>query len=494
MAQGLAQQLPLRVAGLTSTGVAVYGGGLGHIGFLLGGLGIAGIAAWYLCRPPALPAPPPPAPREPVLPPAPDHAYLDTAAAHDLTSGVDFAAQINALAPRAKLPVLGQADLARLAAVIDARQRKKDLFRMAPPIAVIRQPRQGIDITRAGRSWLGGLPQLSGAPWPRAAQDQPLQHLAQIALDDLPAHQLPPALPRQGSLCFFASPMPGGDLAHKVLHIPPRRQMSPDHPAPTAGAPVLARWPVAFHPLPAHDSAAAMAQAFADDKGGVPDVDIPWLWDSAQRVVRSLVLAEKDIPRTIAEARSRVADHGDRYAPELDFLIQNEPAFRRYVQAAVQWVAQRAPFTPMAPDDVALLETLFGQISTRPHRQPGFALFYRYSRGQITRLRVARRATLLTLARAEPAIYDLLPAAVKTELDAHHRLPARGQWHQMFGRPANGSDSMDAHEHDHMLLQLQADPLLDWGWGDSGVIRFWISTEDLAAQRWDAVAVTLQSP
>lgn len=70
----------------------------------------------------------------------------------------------------------------------------------------------------------------------------------------------------------------------------------------------------------------------------------------------------------IADARTRVADHGDRYAAELAFLIENETAFRRYVQAAAKWVAGRDRFMPMAPEDIALLETLFGQISTRPNR------------------------------------------------------------------------------------------------------------------------------
>jgi len=79
---------------------------------------------------------------------------------------------------------------ARLGDVIDAHQRKKDQFRLSPPIAVIRQARRGIDITRDGSSWLGGLPHLGGTPWPRSATGAPLQHLAQIALKDLPDHAL----------------------------------------------------------------------------------------------------------------------------------------------------------------------------------------------------------------------------------------------------------------------------------------------------------------
>ena len=509
MARRLAQ-IALTLARLTGIGAAVYGGAVGQLGFLLGGIGIAGIAMWLLRRLPA----PPPVLREPVLPPAPDQVYLDIAAAHDLASGAVFAARINTIAPRAKLPVLGPADLVRLGDLIDARQRKKDQFRLSPPIAVIRQARRGVDITRDGSSWLGGLPHLGDTPWPRSATGAPLHHLAQIALEDLPDHTLPPELPRAGSLCFFV----GSATGHRVLHIPPHSMgqtalpatLPADLPPIAAGPedgdqttlpPVFARWPVEFHPLPAQGSAAAMALAFGDDQGGAPDADSyaatapalarPWLWDTAQRVVHALMLAEQDIPRTIADARARVADHGDRYAAELAFLIANETAFRRYVQAAAKWVAGRDRFTPMAPEDIALLETLFGQISTRPNRQPGFALFYRYARGQITRLRDARNATLMVLARGKPAVYALLPEPVKTDLDAHHRLPSQNRWHQMFGAASDGQAQTGEHAHDHMLLQLHADALV--GWGDMGVIRFWISTDDLAAGRWDAVAVTRQS-
>jgi hypothetical protein len=499
-------QMSLTLARMSGIGAAIYGGAVGQLGFLLGGIGFAGIAVWLLRR---VPAPPPP-PREPVLPPAPDQVYLDIAAAHDLGTGAAFAARINAIAPRAKLPMLGLADLARLGDVIDARQRKQDQFRLSPPIAVIRQARRGIDITRDGTSWLGGLPHLGDTPWPRSAQDVPLHHLAQIALEDLPDHALPPELPRAGNLCFFVDSATG----HKVLHIAPHSMgptalpadlppiaAGPEHDDQTTMPPVFARWPVGFHPLPAKDSTTAMALSFGDDKGGTPDADSyavtapalarPWLWDTAHRVIHALMQAEHDIPRTIAAARARVADHGDRYAAELAFLIENETAFRRYVQAAAKWVAGRDRFTPMDPEDIALLETLFGQISTRPNRQPGFALFYRYARGQITRLRDARNATLMVLARGEPAVYALLPEPVKADLDAHHRLPSQGRWHQMFGAARDGQAQTGVHAHDHMLLQLHADALV--GWGDMGVIRFWISTDDLAARRWDAVAVTRQS-
>ncbi|WP_322888965.1 MULTISPECIES: DUF1963 domain-containing protein [unclassified Yoonia] len=523
---GKPAKIAFGLAAIAGIGAAVYGNLTGNMAVMLGALAVVGALLVMACltsRRRPLPVPPPP-PREPVLPPAPDEVYLAAADLHDLDTGEAFAARINAIAPKAKLPLLGPTDLARLGAVIDARRRKKDSFRMAPPVALVRQARRDVDITRDGTSWLGGLPHLGDTPWPRSTTGAPLHHVAQIALAALPDHDLPPQLPRRGSLCFFIGTAEGPVYSHKVVYVAPHRQGATPLPAdippvfagPDWGSHIVghrltdaprsfARWPLAFFPLPPDrdDSAAAMAMAFADDKGGALDVDSyaraapelarPWLWDTAQRVVNSLVLAQEEIPRTIADANKRVADYGDLYMAEAAYLAENEAAFRNYVQVAEKWVAGRDPFTPMAQDDIALLEALFAQIKTPQNRVPSFALFYRYSRGHMNRLRDARNATLMTLARAEPAVYDLLPFAVKADLDARHRLPQRGRWHQMFGPASDYQSAARDHAYDHLLLELQSDALLQWMWGDAGAVQFWISADDLAESRWDRVAMTIAS-
>lgn len=513
------------LAAILGIGAAFYGKITDNLPVMLGALALmVGVLGLMYLAGRNRPRPVPPPPREPVLPPAPDEVYLAHAEMNDLDTGEAFAARINEIAPKAKLPLLGPTDLARLASVIDARKRKKDSFRMASPVALVRQARRGVDITRDGTSWLGGLPALGDTPWPRSGTGAPLHHVAQIALAALPDDDLPLELPRRGSLCFFIGTAEGPVYSHKVVHVAPHRQgvtplpadMPPVFAGPDWGSHIVghtltdaprafARWPVSFYPLPPDpkDSAAAMAIAFADDTGGTLDVDSygraapelarPWLWDTAQRVVNSLVLAQEEIPRTIADANKRVAKYGDRYAAEAAYLAENEAAFRSYVRAAEKWVAGRDPFTPMAPDDITLLETLFAQIKTPQNRQPSFALFYRYSRGHMNRLRDARHATLMTLARAEPAVYDLLPHVVKADLDARHRLPSQGRWHQMFGHGIDIQGAAADHAHDHLLLQLHSDGMLQWMWGDMGVVQFWISADDLAARRWDRVALTIES-
>lgn len=43
-----------------------------------------------------------------------------------------------------------------------------------------------------------------------------------------------------------------------------------------------------------------------------------------------------------------------------------------------------------------------------------------------------------------------------------------------------------------LLLQLDSDPTLNWKWGDSGYLYFWVPTADLAAGRFDRSWVVLQ--
>ncbi|MFD2134236.1 DUF1963 domain-containing protein [Novosphingobium resinovorum] len=52
-------------------------------------------------------------------------------------------------------------------------------------------------------SWLGGLPRLGNAEWPRDEAGTPLPFAAQIDLSELAAARPDMPLPRSGSLAFF---------------------------------------------------------------------------------------------------------------------------------------------------------------------------------------------------------------------------------------------------------------------------------------------------
>ena len=69
-----------------------------------------------------------------------------------------------------------------------------------------------------------------------------------------------------------------------------------------------------------------------------------------------------------------------------------------------------------------------------------------------------------------------------------------GGWHQMFGRGVEiqGNSSAMREEGNIMLLQLVADDLMQWSFGDNGIYQFWISPSDLAGQNWTGVQMTFE--
>lgn len=59
--------------------------------------------------------------------------------------------------------------------------------------------------------------------------------------------------------------------------------------------------------------------------------------------------------------------------------------------------------------------------------------------------------------------------------------------------PANTAARYQQLKQDWLLLlQLDSDAMLDWSWGDSGRLYFWIHREDLAARRFEQVYMQLQ--
>jgi len=65
--------------------------------------------------------------------------------------------------------------------------------------------------------------------------------------------------------------------------------------------------------------------------------------------------------------------------------------------------------------------------------------------------------------------------------------------HQMLGVATSVQGVPEQLRGSHLLLlQLGSDPGLDWMWGDVGVLQYWIAPDDLAARRFDRVAVTVE--
>ncbi|MEO0913840.1 MAG: DUF1963 domain-containing protein [Pseudomonadota bacterium] len=65
-------------------------------------------------------------------------------------------------------------------------------------------------------------------------------------------------------------------------------------------------------------------------------------------------------------------------------------------------------------------------------------------------------------------------------------------WHQIGGRGIDVQGAPDAQADRFMLMQFGCDKVLQWMWGDVGVVQVWITREDMAAGRWENATFTFE--
>ncbi|MDO6589532.1 hypothetical protein DS901_07080 [Loktanella sp. D2R18] len=415
------------------------------------------------------------------------------------------------------------AEFKKMAIAMDELVQKRDTLQESQAIAVTRQPRRDIDITTAGTSWLGGLPALGDNAWPLGRQGRPMHHVAQIDLRTLTGCKVPDDFPITGSLAFFLSTDDDWPYEGKVVYISSNDQpptTAPDNlprlfEGPNWGyhikgytpenAPrTFARWPVDILPLPlAADTMPdhpIHKQLTAGRKGKIGNnlswyayqKDFPGLtniiwWDTAIRVVNSLINAKNHIENSIAGAKR----HGKKQLEEN--LIAEQDSFRNFVDETVLWAHAHSPWDQMTAIDIGKLNDIVSRVTQRHSSGPtGFHIFRNDFVSNISDLRYAADETLCALAVEKPHFYELLPAQIKRDIDEKHLLPGPQSWHQMFGQPALVQEVAIDHYHDYLLLQLKSDHLMNWMWGDVGNVHFWIDPISLKNRDWDKVTVTME--
>ncbi len=457
-----------------------------------------------------------------------DQLYMVFARLAGVTTADQFRDQIDQIIADHNLSQLSASDVDRLAATLDSKDLLTKAFVRTPGIAIARQVRGGIDVEFAGTSWLGGMPTLGDIPWPRDSQGRAMHHLAQIDLSTLPLSTLPEGLPDTGALAFFMTTTGDGSDEAKTIYIPKIGRTATDPPqdlrtiyaGPDWGfyvkgharetAPIsFPRWPVDLIALPMSaqcnddDAHALIADLLPRQTGAalspeqyrkeLPDFARPWFWDSAHRVVNSLRIARDDINMTIAAAVKRVEDWGDEYRSELATLMNEQDAFSQFVDEISIWAVSHEPWDKMSVADAATLKEYFDQVRDNGLVPAHFQPFYKYTQGELLDLRDATEATLLAAANGPPEVFALLPEAIRDDIDARHRIASEGRWHQMFGLGTKVGTAVADHSYHHLLLQLQSDQLVNWMWGNAGVVQFWITEEALKDQNWDSVEMTLEA-
>lgn len=383
------------------------------------------------------------------------------------------------------------------------------------PVVLARKVRTRGSAWTDSRSWLGGLPRLAGAEWPRDGEGLALPFAAQIDLAELTAAFPRSALPREGSLAFFLG-------SGAVVAVPPGAHDFTPPPAdlPPAfeegGAPFpdtrsrLSRdffpfWPV--EPVAAAQDAlgAGTADGAVQDlirtRFGRPspalgiDGDASLWWygvfhladqmheamDGADRIIageRQLeqaaraALAELEargdaLPEAVAGARRKVHDVQAR----LQAIEEEAAALPAMVSALDSFIGDRGPWEPLTPEERDLVADILAEIHLRHGRLVKHAL--------PRALAPLHALCIRAMASGEPDAFAALPEDIAAGIAAEHRVPA-GRQHQIF----------DGDGQDLLLLQLGYDDMMEWRWQNPGAFQFRISAQDAAAGEWHRARLT----
>lgn len=456
-----------------------------------------------------------------------DELYIVFSRLAGFKTGDAFRANVDKIITNNRLAALSPDEIERLAKEIDRRDLRGKTFVRTPGVALVRLQRFDLDVEFGGTSWLGGLPTLGDTPWPRDADGRAMHHLAQIDLGTVPDPLLPKGMPKTGAMAFFMTTSSDGPHRAKVVYLPriantatePPEDIAPIYDGPDWGyyvkgyarenAPdTFPRWPVEFVLLPMakqdkdDDAHELMADLLPRQASGnlsavnyrktLPDFARPYFWDTAHRFTMSIRLARDDLDDTINKARKRVRDYGGSYQAALDTLLNDQDAFSQFVDEVSIWAVSHEPWDQMTQDDAATFQRYFAQIRDTGGQTARFKPFYQFTQGELLNIEEVTTATLVAAANESPEVYAKLPFDVRDDIDSRYRIASKGRWHQMFGLGTEIQTAVSDHTHHHLLLQLHSDQLVNWMWGDKGVVQYWITEDDMLAQNWDAVEVTVE--
>ncbi|WP_159982595.1 MULTISPECIES: DUF1963 domain-containing protein [unclassified Novosphingobium] len=408
------------------------------------------------------------------------------------------------------------------------------------PVILIRKPRERERDWFSDSSWLGGLPRLGAAAWPRGADGVPLPFIAQIDLVELAFACPDTPLPRTGSLAFFVG-------AGAVIAVPegahdftdPPHDLAPafdegGYPFP-AEASRLSRWFFPFWPVqllaldlpealrdyhdPLREAAIEQAMAVQLDRQaplrdhpfyaagvGAP-VEALW-WHSVNHLADQLhealaacarplaahraALDQKRAvfeqlrrdPQAGADALEHAQEAADYLADEMGAMEEQSAALPDMVQALDQFVAGRDPWAQLEPAELDIVADILAEVHER------FGELVRYhAPGSLAQLATL---SLRAMVSGPPETLAALPEDVLARINRDYRLPPVDQ-HQMFGLPASRLGARGQPRSDLLLLQLGYDDMMEWCWSEAGLYQFWISPEDAAVGNWRAATLTFES-
>ncbi|KUR70521.1 hypothetical protein AQZ52_17105 [Novosphingobium fuchskuhlense] len=437
-------------------------------------------------------------------------SLAEAEAANALPAADDHAAEaLDAPEPEAPLPA------PPLPAPIVAAARQAIVLRQHFPPH--RAPAGG----SSARSWFGGSPVLPGAAeWPiNPATGKPLHFLLQLDLADVPPEAGLGLLPTEGALAVFLDLDWGPGEAFRVFHavgyagtawhaldVPEGLAMAYGDEAalvwpwaltPANGTQVLPRWPFAPRPIAVPESEAPgwphraeTARALLEVQG--PDPIAPALgpedfqgadgqgfepawygypqdWLSVQIAAAALVHEADRAQRTVLHDPYPGLDEAER-AAQLKTV-------REEAQAWFDHALNNPALAPLGPP---VRKAFWDWLST--HR----ALAERV-------MPEAVEAAIETTLHASPAEAAKLPDEITARVAWRHALAISTPEGVIAPPPARllapASGEADLAATHLLLLELPDNPALGHHFG-GGALQWWITPDDLADRRFDAVMMT----
>jgi uncharacterized protein YwqG len=394
-------------------------------------------------------------------------------------------------------------------------------------LVVARRQRYDEDAWQGARSWLGGLPHIRLEEWPRHSLTRaPLFHLAQINFADLPAGPWSSYLPQSGALCFFYDV--DTNEAHESLtavYVPDPDHSGPCQPPddcpPLGGAGnwhrepvnrdrtriedanrVMPRWPVEFMPVKCE-------AAFSEDEGRQvhfdpsletllgPDPDYVLTPPPANGPRRAQVCLTSEIPWEAARRVVVAVQNSARFNPARDLepgiaaklkdiaggARRRQEAERAFLDQWQPLIAQNDPYALMSEDQVqSFIDTIW---TLRRSKTLSPRIGYR-----ATNLDEAGGNVYLEMLLGSRDMYEKIPSQVRDRIHNEWRQCLYDGTHQIFGQGRDPQGYLEQFDDHLMLLELNFDPMMNWDWGDLGLIQFFITPEDLAARNWNGIKAT----
>jgi len=395
----------------------------------------------------------------------------------------------------------------------------------APPVVLIRKPRERERDWFSDTSWFGGLPRLGEQAWPRDSAGIPLPFAAQIDLAELAAACPESPLPSTGALAFFL----GSGAVVRVEHGEwgrPDFSDTPDDLPPAfdeGGLPLPARptrlsrgffpyWPVELMPLavprdlasragPDRETAilralaarmpalvAARPRAFrASDNSALAEG--LW-WHSVRFLADQLHVALAASERPLALRRDRLARARDEalggedagadaqiatLEAEIARIERQRNALPTMVQALDGFVGDRSLWERLSAAEQSLVGEILAEVSAN----------YAELMDGMVPASIGDLATvsLRAMVSGPPEALAQVPDEALTRINREHRLAARAQ-HRLLGPDVSGESVL--------LLQLGADDLMEWRWEETKVFRFRIARDDAQAGNWAAATLAFE--